>query len=629
MRPSQAARAALAASSAARTVVERPENTAGGLRRRGRSGWRDGSVVLRRGSGADRWPRSGRAARPDACRCGAPRRTPAAPPRSRFATKAAALTSPTAPRRRLLVPLVLVALVAAALVAVLALRGPAAALEYEGPDDEVVNAAALEQLAFVVRTDDPAALAGATVTHGDTDVTDQASTEGETLRWAPDGLDDGTHEVTVTLPEAGRDVTHTWAFEVAATPPSLTVTDPAGGVLVGDREPALAGESEPGATVSVDGRTVEVGDDGRFEVVLDAVPEEAVTIVAEDAHGNRTTEELTFVTVPSRVAVDEVRGLHVTGHVWRHDGMREAILEFAEDGRINTIQLDIKDEHGAIHNRTEVPLANEVGASFELYDLADVVAELHAMDVHVVGRIVAFRDDRLGRYKVEQEGDTDWVIHRNDEPYEHPGYGYFASFAHPEVLDYNLDIAEEAVRAGVDGILWDYIRRPDGPAEEYWVPGLGEDADAETMEEAIVAFTRLADERLAPYDIDHGASLYGIAADRPTQIAQDVPAMAPYLDYVAPMIYPSHWANGEYGVADPNRQPYDIITATLEVWQETVEGTDTRIVPWLEDTAYRAWDRPHQVREQIRATLDQGIDEWLMWDPNVRYTPQAYDPRDD
>src|SRR5690606_21977316 len=111
-------------------------------------------------------------------------------------------------------------------------------------------------------------------------------------------------------------------------------------------------------------------------------------------------------------------------------------------------------------------------------------------------------------------------------------------------------------------------------------------------------------------------------------IAQDVPALAEHLDYVAPMIYPSHWGPGEYGVAEPIRQPYDIITATLEVWQEATDGRRARVVPWLEDTNYRAWDRPHQVREQLRATYEHGIEEWLMWDPVVNYTVDAYEPRD-
>ena len=45
----------------------------------------------------------------------------------------------------------------------------------------------------------------------------------------------------------------------------------------------------------------------------------------------------------------------------------------------------------------------------------------------------------------------------------------------------------------------------------------------------------------------------------PEQIAQDIGLLAPHVDYVAPMVYPSHWGAGEYGVADPLRQPADIV----------------------------------------------------------------------
>ena len=57
---------------------------------------------------------------------------------------------------------------------------------------------------------------------------------------------------------------------------------------------------------------------------------------------------------------------------------------------------------------------------------------------------------------------------------------------------------------------------------------------------------------LRPYQTYLGASVFGIAATRPDQVAQNIPAMARDLDYVAPMVYPSQWNDGEYDVADPN-----------------------------------------------------------------------------
>jgi hypothetical protein len=510
----------------------------------------------------------------------------------------------------------------------LAACGGGPELSYEGPDDDaVVNAEELENAVVAVRVDDPAGeedpLAEATVDHDGRDVTSQATREGDELRYALAGLDDGDHEVTVDVPEAGS---RTFAFTVDATPPELELTSPEDGVVFGDDDLVVAGRTDADE-LTVDGQALEVGDDGGFERALDDVPDAPLAFVASDTAGNVTEEQMALTRLPSRVAVDEVRAVHVTPHAWATDSFRERVLGMFDDGLINAIQLDLKDEGGRIGYVTEVPLARESGAAEDVYDLDEAIEELHGRGIHVVGRIVAFRDPKLGQHAIDT-GQDDWLIQTPDgEPYTATYGCCFTSFASPDVIEYNLAIAEEAAAAGVDAILWDYIRRPDGSPDNMVVPGVSENADGATLEDAVVDFAAQADERLAPYRIEHGASLYGIAADRPTQIAQDVPALADHLDYVSPMIYPSHWGPGEYDVADPNRQPYDIITATLEVWKAQTDGKRARIVPWLEDTTYRAWDRPFQVREQIRATRDQGIDEWLMWDPVVNYTTEAYEPR--
>jgi hypothetical protein len=411
---------------------------------------------------------------------------------------------------------------------------------------------------------------------------------------------------------------------VKAEPPSLELTAPltARGE---DDVVTVAGITDPGATVTVGAQTATADDTGAFELELDEAADEAadeVTIVVTDVAGNTTELTEPVVRVASRVHVDEVRTVHATFWAWATPSLREPILQMIDDGRINALQLDLKDEGGHLGYTSEVPLAGEIGADIGPLDLEQTVADLHDRDVAVVGRIVAFADPTLASWAWEHDR-RDWVIQTNDgSDYYRGSYAGFSNYTHPEVIDYLLDLAEEAAQAGVDHILWDYIRRPEGQ-ENYTVPGL-----ETTPEEAIVAFTQQADERLAPYGVQHGASVYGIAADRPTQIGQDIPAMAEHLDYVAPMLYPSHWGVGEYGVSDPNRQPYDIITATLEVWQEATDGKRARIVPWFEDTPYRAWDRPFQIREQIRAANDAGIDEWLMWNPGSTFTPDAYPPRD-
>jgi hypothetical protein len=561
-----------------------------------------------------------------------------------------------------------------------------AELSFDGPEEgALVNAEALADLTFTVTTagEEPGADVLVLLLDGD-DVTTDARVDGDTLTYTPGTLPDGertlvvaevppsedveeaeggaadadgTAETAETAADAGTadaddtadDTTatatadvdaanadtdpatatdpamtpeplHTWRFEVKAEPPSLELTAPLS--PSGDDElVTVAGTTDPGATVEVGMQTATADDAGAFELELAEAGDE-LTIAVTDVAGNTLEVTEPVVRVASRVHVDEVRTVHATFWAWATPSLREPIVEMIDDGRINALQLDLKDEGGHLGYASEVPLASEIGADIGPLDLEQTVADLHERDVAVVGRIVAFADPTLASWAWEND-QRDWVIQTNDgSDFYRGSYAGFSNYTHPEVIDYLLDLAEEAAQAGVDHILWDYIRRPEG-LENYTVPGL-----ETTPEEAIAAFTQQADERLAPYGVQHGASVYGIAADRPTQIGQDIPAMAEHLDYVAPMLYPSHWGVGEYGVSDPNRQPYDIITATLEVWQEATDGKRARIVPWFEDTPYRAWDRPFQIREQIRAANDAGIDEWLMWNPGSTFTPDAYPPRD-
>ena len=517
-------------------------------------------------------------------------------------------------------------------------------LTFDGPDEgALVNAEEFEHLSFAVTVPgDGDAVADLVLLLDGSDVTAEAEVVGDTLTYAPDTLQDGEREVVVTETigngegsgvEGGADddegepeVLHTWRFEVKAEPPSLELSSPEG-PLVANEPVTVAGVTDPDATVAVGAQEATADAAGDFEFELDEAGEReeldgGLTVTVTDVAGNTTEVVETFAVVASRVEVDEIRTVHATFWAWATPSLREPILEMIDDGRINALQLDLKDEGGHIGYDSEVELARQIGAGIGPLDLEQAVADLHERDVAVVGRIVAFADPALASWAWEHDR-REMVIQDNDgSDYYRGSYAGFSNYAQEDVIVYNLDLAEEAAKAGVDHILWDYIRRPEG-VENYTVPGL-----ETTPEEAIAEFTRLADERLEPYGVQHAASVYGIAADRPEQIGQDIPAMSQYLDYVAPMLYPSHWGPGEYDVADPNRQPYDIIRATLEVWEEAVAEGRARIVPWFEDTPYRAWDRPHQIREQIRAAKDHGIDEWLMWNPGSTFTPTAYERRD-
>lgn len=484
----------------------------------------------------------------------------------------------------------------------------------------VIGGPELSGATAVLRTEAPERLGNATVAV-DGDPIQAAFGADGSVTVPLDGLADGRHVLAVTQEQSllAPAVEERWRFTVDTAPPTIDL-EPVD-VAVGDEPLTVSGHTTESATVEINGEAAESSPDGAFRARIDGSQAESIRVRATDPVGNTATVETATAWVPSRSDVERINGVHVSIWGWASDQLREPILRMAEQGRINTVQLDLKDESGQVAYDTDVALAEKIGADLGAWDLEEAVAELHARGVRVVGRIVAFADPVLSHYAWEA-GNRDMVLQRPRGTMFAGKYAGFTSFAHPRVRQYHYDLAEEAVRAGVDDILWDYIRRPEGPEGEYYFGGLDEGT---SPEESIVSFLAEADEIISHYGAGHGASVFGIAATRPTQIAQDIPAMAPHLDYVSPMVYYSHWGPGEYGVPDPNADPYAITHRSLQDFVKAVEGTRARVVPWLQDFQLGGPHGEPQVRAQLRAAADAGIDEWIMWDPSVTYTTSAYD----
>ncbi|WP_245663362.1 putative glycoside hydrolase [Nocardia inohanensis] len=391
-------------------------------------------------------------------------------------------------------------------------------------------------------------------------------------------------------------------------PPGLDLIQP--DPVASYRDPVvLRGVAAGADRVSVGEQSTQPGKDGAFELRLTQRPVNA-TVVAVDTAGNQTTRPLTV-----NVTVPRIRAVHVTAYGWAYEGLREPVLDLARRGLIDTVQLDIKDEDGVIGYDSQVPLARESGAATAIYDARAAIAQLHEMGLRVVGRIVAFRDPTMASW-AWHNGRPDWVIQNpSGQPYS-SGYGAiaFTNFANPEIRGYNIDLAVEAGQLGFDSVMYDYIRRPDGSLSGMAFPGL-----AETPSESVAGFLRESKDRVHAAGASVSAAVFGIAATRPDEIAQDIPAMARQVDYLAPMLYPSHWHSGEYDVASPNSQPYDIIFRSLQDFRARVEGTGAGIVPWLQDFSLGVSYGDAQVRAQIDATRDAGYDGFVLWNPGSTY----------
>jgi hypothetical protein len=486
-------------------------------------------------------------------------------------------------------------------------------------DGAVLSAVEADELAVAIDVSGPGAGA-VDVTVNGTPVEPEG--DGFVIRPGP-LLRDGGNELQVRVDGrllfGGRTVTRRFEARLATADlvTSAQVLRPT------DGEPlVVSGLVDDAVAVLVDGRPVDAHG-GAFTVELPATVD-AVAITAVHANGNVVDQTVAVVEDVAPVDVPETRAVHITARAWADPTLRAAARDLVRQGRINAVQLDIKDELGEIGYLSDVTIANRAGSVRDHYDVDEALAELHALDVRVIGRIVCFLDPVVAGW-AWSEGRTDMVVQSADgsRPLDNDyGSAAFTNFASPDVQDYLIDLAVESAEAGFDEILYDYVRRPEGSLDTMTVPGLTRRPAVE-----VARFVRDSKEALAPYDVALGVSVFGIAATRPDQVAQDIALLAPNVDYVSPMVYPSHWNEGEYGVGDPNRQPGDIVERSLVDFRRAAAGSGAAVVPWLQAFSSGGVDYgPAEVQAQIDAAMAVGSSGYLLWNASSVYDPAALTP---
>jgi glucodextranase-like protein len=108
-------------------------------------------------------------------------------------------------------------------------------------------------------------------------------------------LKEGANSIGVAL-IADRDVVAASSYSVVLdrTPPTMTLTQPTTGSTVDAKNIVIVGTTEPGSTITVNGRIVVVTPEGgfsdSFSATAGSVP---ITVVARDRAGNETTQKLT------------------------------------------------------------------------------------------------------------------------------------------------------------------------------------------------------------------------------------------------------------------------------------------------------------------------------------------------
>jgi hypothetical protein len=447
-------------------------------------------------------------------------------------------------------------------------------------------------------------------------------------RWLIPQFEERSYDLSmeVTRPMLGP-TTVEWTYTVDGTQPELTVTEP--GTVEMDAEVVIPGSVNEEVTLTVNGEEVDVDRDGTFELRYDRPPLGFLEIEARDLAGNTTSQR---IRVP--VSYPEIRAVHVSAAAWADDELRSGVMRLIDEGRINAVQLDIKDELGVIGYDSDVDLANEIGADQPpIYDAEEALDTLHELGMHVIGRVVAFRDPILAEHAADT-GQTDMLAQGTDGEALDIYRGGFTNFAHPDVQQYNLDVAVEAAELGFDDIMFDYIRRPDGDLNGMVFDGLmgpdeaPEEDRSDEVTATILDYLERSHVELREQGAYQGAAVFGIAAKRGDQIGQEAGEMVAHLDYISPMLYPSHFGEDEYNVKSPTAEPGKIVERSMREFVEVVEPWGVPLVPWLQDFTLGS-ATPYgdaEVRQQIDAAYRESGNGFLLWNASVRYHGGALEP---
>ena len=189
--------------------------------------------------------------------------------------------------------------------------------------------------------------------------------------------------------------------------------------------------------------------------------------------------------------------------------------------------------------------------------------------------------------------------------------------------DYNVSIGEAAARAGFDEIQFDYVRFPtDGDVESIVFPK----KTATPPSWVIAEFVHYAANRLKPLGVRVSTDVFGLAATRDLGIGQLPKRLSKYVDSMYPMVYPSHYGSGEYGLEDPNASPGPTVEWSLSHFRRELKQSKAELIPWLQDFSYGRTYGLADVRAQIDAARLMGARGYLLWNPLGIYTPGALAP---
>ncbi len=319
-----------------------------------------------------------------------------------------------------------------------------------------------------------------------------------------------------------------------------------------------------------------------------------------------------------RALADGKEGLYLQTGFVINKAAREKYLALATSLGLNSIVVDMKDDSGKLRFSPRSPALAGMGSGGEALDIEGFAEEGHRRGLHLIARIVVFKDEALYRRDGgvlalrDAASGLPWRGLKKDGQ---PNQEYWVDPYSPDVWRYNVEIAREVSARGFDEVQFDYIRFPtDGtnlasarfPASVAGMP----------QEAALESFLRYARKNLsAPIGVD----IYGYNGWYRTGAGtgQNLEMLAKYVDVVCPMFYPSHFEQGFQAQAPAELRPYRIYKlGTLRA--SAIARGKALIRPYVQafylDVSYdQAYYGKKYVLQEIRGVregIGQGMTFW-------------------
>lgn len=360
----------------------------------------------------------------------------------------------------------------------------------------------------------------------------------------------------------------------------------------------------------------ELADEDSLKSEQETVSENELTDAADDGE-----EDSSHNVRPEPV---KVKGIYVSGPVAGIEKM-DGLIDLVDRTELNAMVIDVKNDEGKVTYKMQSDLVQELEASVAyIPNISELVEKCKEKNIYLIARIVAFRDPYLAEEKPE------WAVHTKagDVFRDKNGMAWVNPY-NREVWDYLVEVASRAAEDGFDEVQFDYIRFSTDVKEEE--VDYGPEAEKADKVDIITEFTKYLYEKLEPQGVYVAADVFGTVIDNKKDqmiVGQDYAKMAANLDYICPMVYPSHYYNGAYGIEVPDADPYKTIyaasTASVRELEAVPEESRAHVRLWLQSftaswvPGYISYG-PEQIREQIKGAYDAGYEEWILWNAAVNY----------